>query len=594
MKNLREAILHIVGNKQLAAVFAKKIGVATFAECRPLIEEGLLDNGSNRDEDLDTPVKYWGKLHHLIRFLMAISEKGQLLISVLKDTTDKVGFIRDNGTMFSLVFGTYYTQKVLNGHEWLSICDDIVESYDINEEQDKELTNLLESYFQSLTAEQLDLKYSVKDIFTSSKRLIEIYDNCEISFVVNLHNSKQFAKDMINCNRQPNPWIAYNFYMTPLKRTNEYKTTFLGKELIEYFESKFGAHIFKKGELMNGHKTMAEKHKVARMIPILQSYIGSRYCNTLEQFKTFNEMVMAFEGGTDDGKENEYWSEMFKKVVRDASYQDIVDFYENEYLKVFKSDKWLEVNECMLTIKSKNNWNAIPTALSDLHVKKYHTGILILTFVLYFKRLKSKGWDKTINAVIDEYVRLLEGDVTYNGIAIAVDNFFGNDASLYQSTSGNVRWDKIFQFLFKNVTNDFNNRSKDRNLEAEYRAQVLSRIGNFMDNEQLIPRMKIYPIHGDVASVISWKTGEGLHWLHKNPHDTGGDAKDGFLGLIDDNLGQLTKKLNWTCTPNEYVILLAERNELILEKLPDGREKKSLKNAIETLYQLEESLNLGV
>ena len=159
MKNLKEAILHIVGNKQLPAVLAKQTGVATFAECRPLIEEGLLDNGSNRDEDLDTKVKYWGKLHHLIRFLMAISEKGQLLISVLKDTTDKVGFIRDNGTMFSLVFGTYYTQKVLNGHEWLSICDDIVESYDITEEHDKELTNLLESYFQSLTAEQLDLKY---------------------------------------------------------------------------------------------------------------------------------------------------------------------------------------------------------------------------------------------------------------------------------------------------------------------------------------------------------------------------------------------------------------------------------------------------
>jgi len=591
---LKEAILHVVDNKQLAAVFAKKIGVATFAECRPLIEDGILDNGSNRDEDLDTPIKYWGKLHHLIRYLMGISEKGQLLISVLRDTTDKVGFIRDNGTMFSLVFGTYYNQKVLTGHEWLAICDDIVDAYDINEEQDKELTNLIVNHLNSLPIEQLDLKYSVKDIFTTSERLTEIYDGCQISFVVNLHTSKQFAKDMINCNRQTNPWIAYNFYMTPLKRTIEYKTTFLGKDLIEYFENAEGAHIFRKGEIINGHKTLAEKHKVARMIPILQSYIGSRYCNTLEEFKKFNEMVMAFESGTEDGTENGYWSDMFKKVVREASYQNIIDFYNDEYLKVFKSTRWSDITTSITSIKENNNWKSMPTALSDLHIKKYHTGILILTFVLYFKKLKSKGWDKTINTIVDEYIRLMESDVIDDGKSVPVHQFFGTEAGVYGSTSGYVRWDKIFQFVFKNVTNTFNNRSKDRNLESEYRAQVLSRIGNFMDNEELIPRMKLYPIHSDVPSVINWKKGDGLHWLHKNPHDSGGDAKDGFLGMIDDNLGALTKQANWSCTPNEYVVLLAERNELILETLSEGREKKALKNAIETLYQLTESINLGV
>lgn len=129
--NLKESIEFVGNNKQKPAITVKKLGVVTFNECKNLIENNQLDNEGNRDEDLDTKTKYYGKVHHLIRYMTGISEKGQLLVSILKDNPSKVGFIRDNGTMFSLTFGKYYTNDVLNGKEWLAMCDDIALHYDI-------------------------------------------------------------------------------------------------------------------------------------------------------------------------------------------------------------------------------------------------------------------------------------------------------------------------------------------------------------------------------------------------------------------------------------------------------------------------------
>ena len=152
---LKEAIKFVGENKHKPAIFVRKMFSVTFAECRELINNGDMDNEGNRDEDLDTKMKYYGKVHHLIRYISGISEKGQLLISILKNSTSKVGYIRDNGTMFSLTFGKYYDSKVLTGNDWLIMCEDIVDNYDINNEDDKYVINLITNFFNSKKEEHI-------------------------------------------------------------------------------------------------------------------------------------------------------------------------------------------------------------------------------------------------------------------------------------------------------------------------------------------------------------------------------------------------------------------------------------------------------
>lgn len=592
--NLKESIQYVGENKSNAAIRVKKLGGVTFQMCRELINLGKLDNEGNRDEDLDTLMKYYGKVHHLIRYMSGISEKGQLLVSILKDSPSKVGYIRDNGTMFSLTFGKYYDNSVLNGNAWLFMCDDIIENYDITNEDDKYVINLIRNFFQPKKEEELAFTYSLKDVVESSNEFIEFYDNVEIGFVVSLQTIRQFEKDMMNCNRQPNPWLAYNYYMTPLKRTDEYKTHYCGDQLLKYFSGKSGTDLFGKGKLMYGHQSYSEKHKVAKMIPILQAYIGSHYCDNIDSFKNFNSMVVDFENGKDDGKETTYWRDMFKKVISEASYTTIIEWYEKQYKLVFESEDWniitTQINK-MVTDRDKLDGSKV-ASMEDLHIKKYHTGILMMAIVLYFKRKYPKlGIGKLTTKITTEYARLLNGDVNHNNEKVAVWKYFGTERDIYKSTNSDARWEKIFKYVFQNVQSDISNRSKDRDNQAEYRENVLKRTTSFFDSEGLVSRLKLFPLSTDNLCVINFSNGDGLQWLHKTPHSTGGDAKEGFLGMTDDNLSGNQKFKNWDCTPNEYWLMVAERNELMLGTLI-GVDKKLVEKSINSIYQLVDTLDL--
>ena len=594
IRNLQEAIKFANNNKGKSAIYAKTIGQTTFKMCRDLIEKSFMTNECNRDEDLDTYNKYYGKVHHLIRYMSGISEKGQLLVSILKDNSSKVGYIRDNGTMFSLLFGKYYGEKVLTGNDWLMMCDDVIDSYDITNEDDKHVIRLICEFFETKKEEQLAYDYSLKDVVESSEKFKEFYDNVQIGFVVSLQTIRQFEKDMMNCNRQPNPWLAYNYYMTPLKRTNEYKTHYCGDQLLEYFTNKSGTDMFAKGKLMYGHQGYAEKHKVAKMIPILQAYIGSHFCDTIDEFKKFNDMVVGFENGKDDGKETEYWKNMFKKVISEASYSTLTEWYEKQYKYVFESDDWniitIQINKM---VTDKLNGSKVQS-MEDLHIKKYHTGILMMVMVLYFKRKYPKlGIGKLTAKVTNEYVRLLNGDVNHNNEKVPVWKYFGTERDTYKSTNSDARWDKIFKYVFQNVQSDINNRSKDRDNQAEYRGNALKRIFSFFENEKMNPRLVLFPLSTDDLCAINFSNGDGLQWLHKTPHSTGGDAKEGFLGMMDDNLSGDIKFNNWDCTPNEYWEMLVKRNQEMSNNL-EGIQKTIVDTSINTICQiLQTGLNFG-
>jgi hypothetical protein len=80
-----------------------------------------------------------------------------------------------------------------------------------------------------------------------------------------------------------------------------------------------------------------------------------------------------------------------------------------------------------------------------------------------------------------------------------------------------------------------------------------------------------------------------LHWLHKKPHGAGGDAKDGFLGLVDDNLDGNVKYKNWNFkSPSDYWVKIIERNEKALPTITDSKLAKKVKRSIETLEEMLE------
>jgi hypothetical protein len=49
---------------------------------------------------------------------------------------------------------------------------------------------------------------------------------------------------------------------------------------------------------------------------------------------------------------------------------------------------------------------------------------------------------------------------------------------------------------------------------------------------------------------------------------------------------------NWDCTPNEYWLMVAERNEKILETLT-GVDRKLVEQSINSIYQLVDTLDLA-
>ena len=138
------------------------------------------------------------------------------------------------------------------------------------------------------------------------------------------------------------------------------------------------------------------------------------------------------------------------------------------------------------------------------------------------------------------------------------------------------------EILFKNEN------KKDRSVEAEYRKSVLTKIGNFVEEAELAPILHLYPLSSDCVCKLNLKTGDGLHWLHKNPQTTGGKAADGFLGMQDDNLVGNVKYKNWNYkNPKEYWLHIIERNESELEVV-DSSIGKKIKRSIATIEELME------
>ena len=127
LKEVRESKSNNVSSRK-----AKRSGTETFDELSNLLGENEISNDSNREVELEEKNQYKNKLGHLMRFVTGISEKSAMLITVLRNGLDNVGYIRDDGTLSGLAFraGEYYDTATLSPDEISVIIEDIDVEFD--------------------------------------------------------------------------------------------------------------------------------------------------------------------------------------------------------------------------------------------------------------------------------------------------------------------------------------------------------------------------------------------------------------------------------------------------------------------------------
>ena len=118
-----------------------------------------------------------------------------------------------------------------------------------------------------------------------------------------------------------------------------------------------------------------------------------------------------------------------------------------------------------------------------------------------------------------------------------------------------------------------------------------------ISGEVLPSRLTLFPLasNGSLTDTvtINFGKGDGLQWLH--PNDDENKAKDGFLGIVDDNLVEPLKSMDWTPyidNNSNYWKLVLDHNEKKWEQL-DGTLKRKISMAIDVLEYLS-NLDLNV
>ena len=129
LKEVRELKSNNVSSRK-----AKRSGTETFDELSNLLQNEEISNDSNREVELEEKDQYTNKLGHLLRFVPAISEKSAMLITVLRDGLDDVGYIRDDGTLSGLALrgGEYYDIAVISPNEISVMIEEIDEEFEIS------------------------------------------------------------------------------------------------------------------------------------------------------------------------------------------------------------------------------------------------------------------------------------------------------------------------------------------------------------------------------------------------------------------------------------------------------------------------------
>jgi hypothetical protein len=582
----RQAIEYLGNNKKLSAREAVVYGITSFGQIIKLIIELSLKNDTNRFEELVTKKDYKNKAKHMLPFVDKICSKGIILATIFRDKTTKSAFIRDCGTMIGL-FTKFYDKKVLTGNEWLGVIKEVKAEYNPSI-QNQKFSIMISEYIESLSEQKKSIKISLKTIVQSSDEMKNYFMDTEIPFELNLFTTKEHTLDMQKANKTDKPWNPFDFIDTPCKSKfdEEYHNNFLGADLLEMFSEKdmLGTKKFPRGKFGSTLAGPTKSKRVWCLVPLYQSFMISRFVDDIQDLDTAAEMIARF-NDVDEEKIYSYWNSKWEQMVKTTSYQDMVNFYEKEYLPVFQDDNWNQVTPVIKEIANQHTDGKILTALKGLHITKDHTAIYFVSLVLWMKqRYPKKAVDKIIKILVNNYITLLKGDVqhynedTKNTYNVSVGEYFGSHSDVYQSSSATQRVKKVFTSMPAHIDKELSKGKTDRSKQQTYRDSSKSKHYDSLTNASLPTILHLYPISSeDIMASINFMTGDNLKWIHSNHGEN--KAIDGFLGFDEDNKGDYVD-FDWVefgvNSQEDYWKKIIEHNTNIMNNSSDQLEKTQI------------------
>lgn len=594
MNDLTKSIEYLSNNKSIGFLDAEpyRFGVTNFSEVIKLLARKLLENRTNRFEDLVTKESYRDKLEHMIRFVSGISSKGAILITIMTDNSKKCGFIRDAGTMVALL-SKYWDVKYLNGNEWLKIIEKIKDEYKPDVSRVFFLEEIV-NYFSGMSEQRKRSLYSLKDVVTNDEVINNQFDNCRISYELNCYSSHLHSKDMVNANRLVKPWNAFDFYDTPIKSSlfDKYNDEFCGEDLLNYFEGKPGSNYFRKNKFMSGWEKKAKDRIAYRLVPIYIPYMISEYVE-IDELDEACKMITNWHK-SDNPTVWKYWSSKWERMVRETTRSDIENFY-TKYLEVYNSSDWDKVIDVYKELKVKNKGSE-GAALKGLSIKKDDTSLFFMSLVLLFKKKYPKqGISTLVKYVTNTYVKLLTEDVTYfdkelnENKSVSVVEYFGEHSGKYQSTNVSARIDKLFTYIPIEVKSKIEGKKTDRKGQSDYREKSMDIHLNACRGTGVRNKYSLYPLSSDSElSKIDFNTGDNLIWLH--PNDKDNKAVNGFLGFEEDNTHKDWKNLDWpeygVESQKDYWNKILDHNITISESMSNKVLKRKLDANIDDLTSI--------
>ena len=594
MNNLTKSVEYLSNNKSINFLDAEpyRFGVTNFGEVIKLLAIKLLENNTNRFEDLVTKESYRDKLEHMIRFVSGISSKGAILITVMTDNSKKCGFIRDAGTMVALL-SKYWDVKYLNGNEWLKIIEKIKTDYKPDVSR-RFFLEQITNYFSGMSEQRKRSLYSLKDVVTNDEVISNQFDSCRISYELNCYSSHLHSKDMVNANRLVKPWNPFDFYDTPLKSSlfDKYHDEFCGEGLLNYFDKKPGAGYFSKNKFMSGWETKVKDRIAYRLVPIYISYMVSEYVD-IDELDEACKMITNWHK-SDNPTVEKYWVSKWEQMIRETTRSDIENFY-TKYLEVYDSSDWDKVIDVCRELKVKNKGKE-GAALKGLSIKKDDTSLFFMSLVLLFKKKYPKqGISTLVKYVTNTYTKLLTGNVIHldkeinKNIPVSVVEYFGENASKYESTNVSARIDKLFTYIPIEVKSKIEGKKTDRKGQSDYREKSMDIHLNACRGTGVRNKYSLYPLSSDSElSKIDFNTGDNLRWLH--PNDKDNKAVNGFLGFEEDNTHKDWKNLNWpeygVESQKDYWNKILDHNITISESMSDKVLKRKLDANIDDLTSI--------
>lgn len=591
MNNLTKSIEYLSNKKSIDFLKAEphRFGVTNFGEVIKLLARKLLENKTNRFEDLVTKKDYRNKLEHMIRFVSGISSKGAILITIMTDNSKKCGFIRDAGTMVSLL-SKYWDVKYLNGNEWLKMIDLIKTEYEPDVSRRFFLEEITD-YFSGMSEQRKRSLYSLKDVVTNDEVINNQFDSCHISYEINCYSSHLHSKDMVNANRLVKPWNPFDFYDTPLKSSlfDKYHDEFCGEDLLIYFKDKPGANYFSKDKFMSGWGKKVKDRIAYRLVPIYISYMISEYVD-IDDLDEACKMITKW-SSSDNPIVWKYWSSKWEQMIRETTRSDIENFY-TKYLEVYNSSHWDKVIDVYKELKVKNSGKE-GAAFEGLSIKKDDTSLFFMSLVLLFKKKYPKqGISTLVKYVTNTYVKLLTEDVIYynedikENVNLSIVEYFGEQSGKYQSASVNSRVDKLFTYIPTEVKSKIEGKKTDRKGQSDYREKSMGIHLNACRGTGVRNKYNLYPLSSDTEiSTIDFNSKDNLRWIH--PNDKDNKAVNGFLGFEEDNSHKDWKNLNWpeygVKSQKDYWEKVLEHNMTISDTITNKLQKRKLDANIDGL-----------